>query len=119
MAKAKGGKTGDVILVHWHDEEAATLARELTGAGVKAVRVGLPAKLSEVRTLAPRAVVVSLRRLPSHGREVVDALWSTKWGREIPVVFFDGEPEKAAKLMDQFPDATFCTFDEVPERIPG
>jgi hypothetical protein len=104
---------GVVILVHWHDDEAVAIAKELDAAGVANVRLGMPAKMSELRVLAPKAIVVSLRRLPSHGREVVDAVWSTKWGREIPVVFFDGEPEKVAKLKGQFPAATFCAFDEV------
>ena len=97
--------------------DAIRILQATKAAGVKKVRVGLPAKMSEVRALAPTAIAVSLRRLPSHGREVIDAVWSTKWGRGIPVVFFDGESEKVEKLKERFPAAKFCTFDEVPDRL--
>jgi len=121
MAKSKAAaapaKTGEVLLVHWHDKEAAAITKELKAAGVRKVRVGVPEKMSELRALAPRAIVVSLRRLPSHGREVVDAVWSTKWGREIPVVFFDGEPQKVEQLKVKFPAARFVAFEEVAPTI--
>src|SRR5689334_6228751 len=110
-------KPGPVVLVHWHDDEAKALAKDLEAVGVKDVHVGLPEKMSEVRALNPKAVVVSLRRLPSHGREVVDALWSTKWGREIPVVFFDGDADKVAKLREQFPAAKFVAFGQVVDNL--
>src|SRR5262249_48319072 len=110
--------SGPVVLVHWHEEEAATIAKGLKTAGVTNVRVGLPEKMSEVRALNPVAVVVSLRPLPSHRRGGVGAPRSTKWGREIPVVFFDGEPEKVAKLKEQFPAATFAAFADVPKVLP-
>jgi hypothetical protein len=117
-AVAAPAKAGEVLLVHWHEEEAATIAKELKAAGVKKVRLGVPKKMSELRALAPKAILVSLRRLPSHGREVVDALWSTKWGREIPVVFFDGEPGKVEKLKEKFPAARFVTFEDVSKVLP-
>jgi hypothetical protein len=41
----------------------------------------------------------------------------TKWGREIPVVFFDGDPEKVATLKDQFPAAKFVAFEDVPNHV--
>jgi hypothetical protein len=110
-------KTGGVLLIHWHEDEAAAIAKKLKAAGVKKVQVGVPEKMSELRALAPKAIVVSLRRLPSHGREVIDAVWSTKWGREIPVVFFDGEPEKVEKLKEKFPAARFVAFGQVIDNL--
>jgi hypothetical protein len=109
MAKPKPS----LRLIHWHDAEAEELAAPLRAAGW-AVTLGLPTKLSELKEKPPAAVVVSLRRLPSHGREAADAVWSTKWGRAIPIVFCDGAAEKVGPLRAKFPAATFTTFAELP-----
>jgi hypothetical protein len=71
-------------------------------------------KMSDLRQNTPSAVVISLRRLPSHGREVADALWYAKWGRRIPIVFFDGETDKVKKTRERFPQAVYTTWAELP-----
>lgn len=71
-------------------------------------------KLGDIKKSPPTAVVISLRRLPSHGREVADALWYTKWGRAIPIVFFDGAFEKVDAIRKKFPAAHHTTWDELP-----
>lgn len=113
MARAKA--LGDIVLVHWNDAEARELARALEKAGWK-VTVG-PGELKALKAKPPAAVVISLRRLPSHGREVADALWYTKWGREIPIVFLDGEADKVAATRRRFPAARFTTWDELPAAL--
>lgn len=103
---------GDLILVHWHADEAEELAAPLRRDGWR-VRVG-KFELQELKADPPVAVVISLRRLPSHGREVADALWYSKWGRAIPIVFFDGEPDKVEATRKKFPEAHFTTWAELP-----
>jgi len=103
---------GEVALVHWDAVEAAELAAELRDAGWR-VKTGL-GELKAVKANPPVAVVISLRRLPSHGREVADALWYTKWGRAIPIVFFDGQPDKVEATRSKFPDAQFVNWADVP-----
>jgi hypothetical protein len=71
-------------------------------------------ELREVKANPPTAVVISLRRLPSHGREVADVLWYTKWGRAIPIVFFDGQPDKVEATRAKFPAARFVDWAELP-----
>jgi hypothetical protein len=104
-------KHGEVILVHWDAEEAEALTAELRKAAWK-VRLGMP-ELREVKADPPTAVVISLRRLPSHGREVADALWYTKWGRGIPIVFVDGQADKVKAIRAKFPDARFVVWPEL------
>jgi len=110
MGQQKTG--GDLILVHWDAGEAKELASSLQAMGWK-VREG-ELVLKELKTRLPLAVLISLRRLPSHGREVADALWYTKWGRTIPIIFFDGTPDKVAATRQKFPDAEFTTWVELP-----
>lgn len=113
---------GEIVLVHWEATEAEGLASALRDLGWS-VRTG-PWELKDLKVQPPTAVVISLRRLPSHGREVADALWYTKWGRAIPIVFFDGAPDKVAATKAKFPAARFTTWDDLPEvlrslREPG
>src|SRR5262245_45994274 len=100
-----------LVLVHWHEQEAQELAKSLREQGWN-VRTG-EFQMRELKASPPVALVVSLRRLPSHGREVADALWSTKWGREIRIVFFDGEPEKIEATRRKFPSAHFTAWEEL------
>ena len=113
MARKK--PIGDLVLVHWDAGEARELAAPLKTAGWR-VRTG-SFELKELKASPPAAVVISLRRLPSHGREVADALWYTKWGRAIPIVFFDGVPDKVDATRKKFPDARFTTWDELPSLL--
>jgi hypothetical protein len=103
---------GDLVLVHWDAAEAQALAAPLQEAGWR-VRTG-SFELKELKANPPAAVVISLRRLPSHGREVADALWFTQWGRAIPIVFFDGAPDKVEATRKKFPAAQYTTWEELP-----
>jgi hypothetical protein len=105
-----------VVLVHWDDTERASLAAELEGWGHRVATLdearGL--KLRDPPEERPLAVVISLRRLPSHGREVADALWHPKWAREaLRIVFVDGTPEARAKTAERFPTASFADWAEL------
>jgi hypothetical protein len=77
-------KLGSVLLVHWDESEARNLAAGLREYGWKVALWKPTMKLGDIKKSPPTAVVISLRRLPSHGREVADALWYSKWGRMIP-----------------------------------
>lgn len=102
----------DVALIHWHPEESRHLAAQLRAAGWRVAE--WPVDLKDLKAEPPVAVVVSLRRLPSHGREVADALWFTKWGRAIPIVFVDGEPDKVAATRTKFPKARYASWARLP-----
>jgi hypothetical protein len=105
-----------LVLVHWDAEEAKELAAPLQTDGWQ-VKLGNFA-LKELKANPPVAVLISLRRLPSHGREVADALWYTKWGRAIPIIFFDGPPDKVEATRKKFPAAQFATWEELPTLLP-
>lgn len=110
MAREK--RKGYLVLVHWDEEEAKELAAPLRADGWL-VKLG-NFKLKDLKVNPPVALLISLRRLPSHGREVADALWYTKLGRAIPIIFFDGETDKVEATKSKFPDAQFVTWIEVP-----
>lgn len=105
-----------VLLVHWHPEEAEALAAPLRAAGypVEAVSESWQGGMSPLRQNPPRVVAVSLRRLPSHGKAVAEALWSTRWGQEIPLVFLDTPEKHQEPFRQKFPAATFLTAEQLP-----
>jgi hypothetical protein len=106
-----------IVLVHWNAEEAADLA-----AGLRAPGRDVLVHSSQMERLnwgaeSPAALVVSLARLPSHGREIAEAFLAAKSRRHIPVLFVGGAADKVAVAKGQFPDCEFSSVDEAPRRL--
>ncbi len=115
-------RTQNLILVHWHDAEWEALAESLGTAGWTVVPLAGAAglKLVDPPESRPAAVLISLRRLPSHGREVARAIWEARWARrEIQLIFFDGRPEVVEQTRSIFPEAAFCRFEDLPDLLHG
>lgn len=69
----------------------------------------------DVAKLAPlsEALVISLDRLPSHGRRYAQRFSQTKKRRSIPIVLVGGTDEKLAAARREFPDTLFCCPDDL------
>lgn len=106
---------GNLFLVHWNAEEAEKLAQPLrtTGWNVEIEAEDGRRAWSRVKDNPPDAIVVSLQRLPSHGRETARTIRSTTVGRGLPIVFVGGPEEKLAKVRQQVPDGIFVDPDEL------
>ncbi|HET8798977.1 MAG TPA: hypothetical protein VFO89_14885 [Thermoanaerobaculia bacterium] len=65
----------------------------------------------------PDVAVISLDRLPSHGRAVAEWLWEAKKRRHIPIVFAGGEPAKIAATRAKFPSAVYCSTSEITATV--
>jgi len=96
-----------LFYVHWNEEECLEHVRLLEAEGHTVSchwstqsNAKIPAEID--------ALVISLDRLPSHGRAVADAFWSAKKRQVIPVVFVGGEEDKVKVARDKFPKARFC-----------
>jgi hypothetical protein len=101
-----------VFYVHWDEDEASVHAESLRAIGhrvaVHAARDGTP-RLPDPTDV----VVISLERLPSHGRAVAEWVWKPKRRRTIPIVFVGGPADKVARTRASFPAAEFCARDAV------
>jgi CheY-like chemotaxis protein len=106
-----------VFYIHWNAEEASETAACLREGGhdVTVESASGDAAWKRIKEAAPEVLVVSLERLPSHGRQVAAAVRQTKAGRAIRLVFVGGEPANARATRDAFPDAEFC----MPDALPG
>jgi hypothetical protein len=105
------------FVVHWSEEELPAKVAAVEAAGFAVVgrewsdgaRAG-----TYVKGLEPDVLVVWLARLPSHGRVTAQAIRASGWGRALPIVFVDGDPEpldaaRMAKVREAVPDAFVCS----------
>lgn len=65
----------------------------------------------------PDLFIISLDRLPSHGRQYVQWLWEAKKRQHIPVIFVDGKPDKVEETKQKFPKARYCTSDQLIDTV--
>jgi hypothetical protein len=109
-----------VILLHWKQEEIRERAAHLKGYKVD---LYVPVQGEGMRGLKafgiPDAFVISLERLPSHGRDIGWHLLQQKSTRQIPLVFVGGDPEKVAKIRDLLPQAVYTTWEHVAAEVRG
>lgn len=110
-----------ILLYHWHAGELEARAAELRAKGhdVTAAAWGDAIALRDVDALAPDAVVIDLRRLPSHGRVIAMTLRERKSTRGIPLVFVEGDPDKTERMREQIPDATFTPWSRIAIALRG
>jgi CheY-like chemotaxis protein len=99
-----------IFYVHWHKDEALEAVAALRAGGHKVDyhwNSGAEA-WRLIRHTPPDALVISLARLPSHGRAVAQVTIQSRRLRELPIIFVDGAPEKIAATRLKFPNALYC-----------
>jgi hypothetical protein len=71
------------------------------------------ASMPELRAAPPDAVVISLERRPSQGRDAAVWLRVNKSTRRVPLVLVGGEADKVQALRLLLPDAVYTTWDAI------
>jgi hypothetical protein len=106
--------TPTVKLLHWDAAEARERAARLAVPGVivDAALPPPPVLLRELRQKPPAAIVISLDRLPSAGRDFAFGLRGQKSTRAVPLVFVGGSPDKVASVRARLPDAVFASWEQ-------
>jgi hypothetical protein len=67
-----------VFLLHWNEAECKSRASELRRAGHDVVLHWSTETSAPLKDASPDVVVISIDRLPSHGRAVAGWLWEAK-----------------------------------------
>lgn len=100
-----------LYFIHWNEREAKEMAQPLQHAGWDVEIESQDGARASRRILAdpPQAVVISLARLPSHGRETASYLRSKLDPERLPIYFIDGRPDKVERLRESVPEATFTS----------
>jgi len=108
-----------VFLLHWNEDECKSLASPLRRAGHDVVPHWSTETSAPLRDALPDVAVISLERLPSHGRAVAEWLWEAKKRQHIPIIFAGGEPAKVQATKHKFPKALFCPTKSLLTTIAG
>jgi hypothetical protein len=106
-----------LFYLHWNAAELEPRVRDLEAAGHAVVSHCTPGEPPRLGESLPDAVIISLDRLPSHGRHVAAWFWEAKRRRSIPILFVGGKPHKVAEARAQFPEAVFCADEAVTEKL--
>ena len=96
-----------LFYLHWNEKE---LKKRI--AALKELKLTIKSHWSTDHTVKwgetlPDIFVISLDRLPSHGRQYAEWLWEAKKRQHIPVIFADGQPEKIEVTKAKFPKAIY------------
>lgn len=107
---------GRLFLIHWMESEVLEQAQQLSALGWQVeVEAADGARAGKrIKEQPPDVVVISLARLPSHGRETAKYLQSLKATRSIPLVFVDGKGEALEKTRNQIPHAVYTSSAALP-----
>ncbi|MFN8580529.1 MAG: hypothetical protein U0163_06050 [Gemmatimonadaceae bacterium] len=97
-----------VFYVHWNEEEARERETLLRKAGLRVRSHWKSGEVPRFRDNVPDVFVISLDRLPSHGRAIAEWVWSAKSRHNIPIVFSGGAAEKVRETRTAFPGAHYC-----------
>jgi len=101
-----------MLYVHWNRQEALARAAAFQEAGhVVQCHHATEQRLKLAEAL-PDVVVISLDRLPSHGRAVAEWFVEAKKRRHIPLLFTGGAPDKVAATKSRFPEAHFAPTEQ-------
>jgi hypothetical protein len=102
-----------VFLLHWNEAEGNERASALRSAGHDVLLHWSTEKHPPLKDALPDVAVISLDRLPSHGRSVAEWLWEAKKRQHIPIIFSGGEASKVAATRRKFPKAVYCSTASV------
>jgi hypothetical protein len=108
-----------VLVVHRDPQEAIERASRLCALGFDAAAYqSLGSKgFRGIRQDPPHAILIDLTRLPSYGKAMGVLLRQQKSLRTIPLVFVEGDPDKAAQVRELLPDAVYTTWAKVSSAI--
>lgn len=101
----------DLAAARQHIKELKTL-----GYGVRHEPIS-PDALRKLKEEPPMAVLIDLSRAPSLGRDAGIYIRHYRATRNIPIVFFDGEPKKVAQIKKHLPDAIYTSWHGIDHAL--
>jgi DNA-binding response OmpR family regulator len=97
-----------IFFIHFHEAELKEKIQPLRQAGYKVDYHFSAETTANFKDNLPDVLVISLDRLPSHGKKYAEWLWEAKKRQHIPIIFSGGKPEKVITFKERFPKAVFC-----------
>lgn len=104
--------------IHLNAEELEERIKPLEDAGYEVGRHSTSHEAAKFEEL-PDVFILSLDRLASHSRAYADWIWEAKKRQHIPIVFVGGKPDQVEKFKARYPNARFCTQEDLLQEIGG
>ncbi|GAB4137213.1 MAG: hypothetical protein Fur0041_11900 [Bacteroidia bacterium] len=104
-----------LFYLHWNEQELLERITHLNDLDFEIHSHSSQRETPQWKERWPDIFVISLEHLPSHGREYAQWLRSAKKRNHIPLIFVDGQSDKVEQMKLIFPDAIFCSREELPE----
>jgi DNA-binding response OmpR family regulator len=102
-----------IFFIHFNEEELKEKIAPLKKAGYKADYHFSTETTAALKDNLPDIMIISLDRLPSHGRTYAEWLWEAKKRQHIPIVFCGGKPDKVSAVKEKFPRAVYCSNEDL------
>lgn len=106
-----------IFYVHWNESEAFERIAQMADAGHDVQAHWSTDSSPSLKGDLPDAVLISLDRLPSHGRAVAEWFRKAKSRRHTPIVFEGGKPNKVAVAREKFSEARFCETGQTVDML--
>ena len=108
-----------VLVIHRDPPEATERAARLRALGLDASPyLSLGSRgFRSIHQDPPHVILIDLTRLPSYGKAMGVLLRRDKFLRSIPLVFVEGDPEKAAQVRAILPDAVYTPWTKAAPAI--
>lgn len=107
-----------IVYVHWNEAETKSRTAALERPTWEIVGHFSSEDHASLKDPLPDVLVISLDRLPSHGRAIAEWFWEAKKRQTIPILFVGGPADKVAALRGKFPAARYITTEELPAVLP-
>lgn len=110
----------NILFIHWEAEECEQFAAKIRKWGYSvATESGQQSDACKrVRELMPDAVVISLRKYVSGGREVGRFIGTSRVTQEIPIIYMDGPRDtRRDRIREILPDAVFSSIQDLEETL--
>ena len=102
-----------IFFIHFNEAEVKGKIKPLKESGYKVDYHFSPETTANLKDDLPDILVISLDRLPSHGKAYAEWLWESKKRQHIPIVFCGGKPEKVIAVKEKLPNAIFCSNEKL------
>jgi DNA-binding response OmpR family regulator len=102
-----------IFFIHFNENELREKIKPIVQAGYRVDCHFSTETIADLRKELPDALIISLDRLPSHGRRYAEWLWEARKRQHIPVIFCGGQPEKTDRIREKLPAAIFCSNDNL------
>ena len=108
-----------IFYLHFNEAELNERIKPFIRAGYSVRNQWSTEVIAKWTDYIPDIVILSLDRLPSHSRHYAEWIWEAKERKHIPIILVDGKPDKVQETREKFPNAIYCSSDQLESTIKG